>query len=66
MTIGIVKDVTNPNYIKIQAKEPLPLGKYVSIENTVESFRMLLDGELDHISENNFYMKGDIDEVTKP
>jgi len=41
-------------------------GKYVSIENTVESFRMLLDGELDHISENNFYMKGDIDEVTKP
>lgn len=32
MTIGIVKDVTNPNYIKIQAKEPLPLGKYVSID----------------------------------
>ena len=31
MTIGIVKDVTTPDYVKIQAKDPLPLGKYVSI-----------------------------------
>ncbi|MBC8252050.1 MAG: ATP-binding protein [Candidatus Nitrosopelagicus sp.] len=32
MILGIVKDVTDPINIKIQAKEPLPLGKYVTIE----------------------------------
>ena len=30
---------------------------------TVRGFKMLLDGELDHIGETDFYMKGGIDEV---
>jgi F-type H+-transporting ATPase subunit beta len=38
-------------------------GKYVSTEETVKGFKMILDGELDHIAENDFYMKGSIDEV---
>ncbi|MDR2812325.1 MAG: F0F1 ATP synthase subunit beta [Puniceicoccales bacterium] len=38
-------------------------GKYVSAKETVQGFAMILDGELDHISENDFYMKGSIDEV---
>ncbi|MDR0741060.1 MAG: F0F1 ATP synthase subunit beta [Puniceicoccales bacterium] len=38
-------------------------GKYVSAKETVRGFAMILDGELDHISENDFYMKGGIDEV---
>jgi F-type H+-transporting ATPase subunit beta len=38
-------------------------GKYVSAKETVQGFAMILDGELDHISENDFYMKGNIDEV---
>ncbi|MDR2200530.1 MAG: F0F1 ATP synthase subunit beta [Puniceicoccales bacterium] len=38
-------------------------GKYVPAAKTVESFAMILNGELDHIPENNFYMKGSIDEV---
>ncbi|MDR1366799.1 MAG: F0F1 ATP synthase subunit beta [Puniceicoccales bacterium] len=38
-------------------------GKYVSAKETVRGFTMILDGELDHISENDFYMKGSIDEV---
>ena len=27
---------------------------------------MILDGELDHVAEGDFYMKGGIDEVTAP
>lgn len=38
-------------------------GKTVSVEETLRGFKMILDGELDHIDENDFYMKGDIDEV---
>ncbi|QXD24076.1 F0F1 ATP synthase subunit beta [Opitutia bacterium ISCC 51] len=38
-------------------------GKYVSTEETVKGFKMILDGELDHIAENDFYMKGSIEEV---
>ncbi|MDR1435214.1 MAG: F0F1 ATP synthase subunit beta [Puniceicoccales bacterium] len=38
-------------------------GKYVSAAETVRGFEMILKGELDHILENSFYMKGSIDEV---
>lgn len=38
-------------------------GKYVSIKDTVRGFRMLLDGDVDHIPERMFYMKGAIEDV---
>jgi F-type H+-transporting ATPase subunit beta len=38
-------------------------GKYVPIEETVRGFRMILDGELDHLPERAFLLKGTIDEV---
>ncbi len=38
-------------------------GKYVSIQDTIRGFDMILKGELDHVNENDFYMKGSIDEV---
>lgn len=38
-------------------------GKLVPIADTVKGFAMILSGELDHINENDFYMKGSIDEV---
>ena len=38
-------------------------GKYVPREKTVESFKRILSGELDAIPEQNFYMKGSIEEV---
>jgi len=38
-------------------------GKYVKREDTVKGFGMILNGELDGISEDNFYMKGGIEEV---
>jgi len=38
-------------------------GKYVPVADTVRGFDMILKGELDHVNENDFYMKGGIDEV---
>jgi F-type H+/Na+-transporting ATPase subunit beta len=40
-------------------------GKYVSIRDTVRGFRMLLDGEVDHIPERLFYMAGPIEDILK-
>ncbi len=38
-------------------------GKYVKIEDTIRGFRMILDGELDHLPERAFAYKGVIEEV---
>lgn len=38
-------------------------GKYVPVSETIRGFKMILDGELDSVAENDFYMKGSIDEV---
>ena len=38
-------------------------GEYVPVKDTIKGFKMILDGELDHVSENDFYMKGNIDSV---
>jgi len=38
-------------------------GRYVPVRETVRGFRMILDGELDDIPEQAFYMAGTIDEV---
>lgn len=38
-------------------------GKYINIEDTVKGFKKILDGELDHLPENAFYMVGTIDEA---
>ncbi len=40
-------------------------GKYVKLSDTIRGFKMLLDGELDDIAEQDFYMKGSIDEILK-
>jgi F-type H+-transporting ATPase subunit beta len=38
-------------------------GRYVKVKDTVRGFRMILDGELDHIPEQFFYMAGAIEDV---
>ena len=38
-------------------------GKYVKIQDTIKGFKMILDGEMDDVHENEFYMKGSIEEV---
>ncbi len=40
-------------------------GKYVSLKDTLRAFRGILDGDYDHIPEQDFYMKGSIDEVVE-
>ncbi|MBP52059.1 MAG: F0F1 ATP synthase subunit beta [Opitutae bacterium] len=38
-------------------------GEYVSVKDTIRGFKMILEGELDEVEENDFYMKGSIDSV---
>jgi F-type H+/Na+-transporting ATPase subunit beta len=38
-------------------------GKYVSLENTIKGFQMILKGQLDDLPEQAFYLVGDIDEA---
>ena len=38
-------------------------GKYVTLEETLEGFKGILEGKYDHIPENAFYMVGNISEV---
>jgi len=40
-------------------------GKFVKLEDTIKGFSEILEGKYDDIPEENFYMKGGIDEVTK-
>ena len=38
-------------------------GKYVAVKDTIRGFKMILDGQLDNVSEGDFFMKGGIDDV---
>ncbi len=38
-------------------------GKYVSLKETIRGFKMIVEGELDHLPEQAFYMVGGIDEA---
>jgi F-type H+-transporting ATPase subunit beta len=38
-------------------------GKYVKLQNTIESFERVVKGEFDHFPEQAFYMKGGIEDV---
>jgi F-type H+/Na+-transporting ATPase subunit beta len=38
-------------------------GKYVSLEDTIKGFTMVLKGELDELPEQSFYLVGNIDEA---
>ncbi len=38
-------------------------GKYVGIQDTIRGFRAILDGEVDDIPEQTFYLRGTIQEV---
>jgi F-type H+-transporting ATPase subunit beta len=40
-------------------------GKYVKLEDTIESFERVLSGEFDHFPEQAFYMQGGIEDVIK-
>jgi len=40
-------------------------GRYVKLADTIRSFKELISGRYDHLPEQTFYMKGDIDEVVE-
>lgn len=39
------------------------LGKFVSMRQTIDGFKEILEGKYDHLPEAAFYMVGHIDEV---
>ncbi len=41
-------------------------GKFVSLKDTIRGFKAIIQGEYDSVPEQEFYMKGGIDEVQKP
>lgn len=38
-------------------------GKYVSLSETIEGFKLILSGELDSLPEQSFYLVGSIEEA---
>jgi F-type H+-transporting ATPase subunit beta len=38
-------------------------GKYVKLEDTIKGFQMILEGKLDELPEQAFYLVGDINEA---
>jgi F-type H+-transporting ATPase subunit beta len=40
-------------------------GKYVPLKETIRGFKMIVDGDVDHLPEQAFYMVGGIDEAMK-
>ena len=38
-------------------------GRYVELEKTIEGFKAILEGKVDDLPENAFYMVGDLDEA---
>ena len=57
----IQKFLSQPNFVAEQFTGTP--GVYVPIADTIRSFREILDGKHDDKPEQNFYMKGGIDEV---
>ena len=40
-------------------------GKFVTLKETIRGFKAIIDGEYDAVGEQEFYMKGGIDDVSK-
>ena len=40
-------------------------GRYVTVKETVQGFKEILEGKYDHIGESHFYLKGNIEEVVQ-
>jgi len=38
-------------------------GRYVKVEDTIKGFKMLIEGELDEVPEQAFFMAGPVEEV---
>jgi F-type H+-transporting ATPase subunit beta len=40
-------------------------GKYVPLKETIRAFKMIVEGEVDHLPEQAFYMVGGIEDAIK-
>ena len=58
---GEAKFLSQPFFVA-EAFTGLP-GRYVKLEDSIRSFKDIVDGKCDYIPEQAFYMAGTIDEV---
>ena len=56
---SVIKTAT---YLSNTATTATP-GKYVSLDETIKGFTMVLNGDLDDLPEQAFYLVGNIDEA---
>ena len=40
-------------------------GKYVKVQDTIASFKAIVDGEADDLPESAFFMAGDLEDVRR-
>jgi len=40
-------------------------GKYVTLKETIQGFKDIMDGKLDHVREDLFFLAGNIDDVKR-
>ena len=59
----IERFLSQPNFVAEQFTGTP--GKYVKLEDTIRSFREILDGHHDELPESAFYMVGTIDEAVE-
>ncbi len=59
----IQKYLSQPFFVTADSTGFAP--RYVPVEKTVKAFGEIISGSLDHIPEQHFFMKGDIDDVIK-
>ena len=59
----IQKYLSQPFFVTADSTGYAP--RYVPIDKTVKAFGEIISGSLDHIPEQYFFMKGDLDDVLK-
>ncbi|MCQ2516704.1 MAG: F0F1 ATP synthase subunit beta [Saccharofermentans sp.] len=59
----IQKYLSQPFFVTADSTGYAP--RYVPVEKTIQAFGEIISGTLDHIPEQHFFMKGDIDDVLK-
>jgi F-type H+-transporting ATPase subunit beta len=58
-----VYNVSYLNHSTLQSNFTVLKGVLVDIKDTIKGFNMIIDGELDHLPESAFNLKGTIEEA---
>ena len=62
-TVRAASSASSPSPWRLQRCLPANPGKYVPVEETIEGFKAIVNGEVDDLPEAAFFMVGDIEEA---